>query len=63
MVLGVAERVWTVGELLDAALATQPTKPKTTAPDRRKPNVPRISHTATESDTTNGAERPVRSHA
>lgn len=36
MALGVAERVWTIGDLLDAALATQPITPVTTAPDRRK---------------------------
>lgn len=36
MALGIAERVWTIGDLLDAALATQPIAPKTTAPDRRK---------------------------
>jgi len=36
MVLGVADRVWTIGDLLDAALATQPITPVTTAPDRRK---------------------------
>jgi hypothetical protein len=36
MALGVADRVWMIGELLDAALATQPITPKTTAPDRRK---------------------------
>lgn len=36
MALGVADRVWTIAELLDAALATQPITPVTTAPDRRK---------------------------
>lgn len=36
MVLGIAERVWTIGDLLDAAIATQPITPVTTAPDRRK---------------------------
>jgi IS1 family transposase len=36
MVLGIADRVWTIGDLLDAALATQPITPVTTAPDRRK---------------------------
>jgi IS1 family transposase len=36
MALGITERVWTVGDLLDAAIATQPIEPKTTAPDRRK---------------------------
>jgi hypothetical protein len=34
--LGITERVWTVGDLLDAALATQPIDPVVTAPDRRK---------------------------
>jgi IS1 family transposase len=34
--LGVADRTWAIGELIDAALATQPIKPVTTAPDRRK---------------------------
>ncbi len=34
--LGVADRVWTLGDLVDAALATQPITPVTTAPDRRK---------------------------
>ena len=33
---GIADRVWTVGDLLDAALATQPIDPVVTAPDRRK---------------------------
>jgi IS1 family transposase len=36
MAIGVADRVWTIGDLLDAALATQPITPVTTAPDRRK---------------------------
>ena len=36
MALGVADRVWTVGDLLDAALATQPNDPVVTPPDRRK---------------------------
>lgn len=36
MAVGIAERVWTIGDLLDAALATQPITPATTAPDRRK---------------------------
>jgi IS1 family transposase len=35
MALGIAERVWTIGDLLDAALATQPIDPVVTAPDRR----------------------------
>ncbi len=34
--LGIAQRVWTIGDLIDAALATQPIEPVTTAPDRRK---------------------------
>jgi IS1 family transposase len=34
--LGITDRVWTVGDLLDAALATQPIEPITTAPDRRR---------------------------
>jgi IS1 family transposase len=36
MALGIADRVWTISDLLDAALATQPITPVTTAPDRRK---------------------------
>jgi IS1 family transposase len=36
MALGVAERVWSTGDLIDAALATQPVEPVTTAPDRRR---------------------------
>jgi hypothetical protein len=36
MALGIADRVWTIGDLVDAALATQPIAPVTTAPDRRK---------------------------
>jgi hypothetical protein len=34
--LGVVDRTWTLGELVDAALATQPITPVTTASDRRK---------------------------
>lgn len=34
--LGIAERVWTIGDLLDAALAAEPPKPTSTAPDRRR---------------------------
>src|ERR1700731_2582694 len=34
--LGVADRTWAIGELIDAALATQPIKPVPTAPERRK---------------------------
>jgi IS1 family transposase len=36
MALGIADRVWTIGDLIDAALATQPITPETSAPDRRK---------------------------
>jgi IS1 family transposase len=36
MALGVADRVWTIGDLIEAALGTQPIAPETTAPDRRK---------------------------
>jgi hypothetical protein len=36
MALGIADRVWMIGDLVDAALAAQPITPKTTAPDRRK---------------------------
>jgi hypothetical protein len=36
MALGIADRVWTIADLLEAALATQPITPVTTAPDRRK---------------------------
>jgi IS1 family transposase len=34
--LGIADRVWTIGDLLDAALATQPIDPVVTPADRRK---------------------------
>jgi IS1 family transposase len=34
--LGVTDRVWTIGELIDAALATQSIAPTPTAPDRRR---------------------------
>jgi hypothetical protein len=34
--LGVADRAWTIGDLIDAALATQSITPVPTAPDRRK---------------------------
>jgi hypothetical protein len=34
--LGITDHVWTVGDLLDAALATQPITSVTTAPDRRR---------------------------
>jgi len=36
MALGISDRVWSVGDLLDAALATQPIDPVITASDRRK---------------------------
>ena len=36
MALGIADRVWTIGDLVDAAIATQPITPETTAPSRRK---------------------------
>jgi IS1 family transposase len=36
MALGIADRVWSLGDLIDAALATQPVEPVTTAPDRRR---------------------------
>lgn len=36
MALGIADHAWSLGELLDAALATQPIDPVVTAPDRRK---------------------------
>jgi hypothetical protein len=34
--IGVADRTWSIGDLIDAALATHPITPVTTAPDRRK---------------------------
>jgi IS1 family transposase len=34
--LGITDRAWSLGELIDAALATQPTDPVVTAPQRRK---------------------------
>jgi len=34
--LGIADHVWSIGELIDAALATQSETPETTASDRRK---------------------------
>jgi len=36
MVLGIAKHVWSIGDLLDAALAVAPTEPTETAPDRRR---------------------------
>jgi hypothetical protein len=34
--LGIADRAWGIGDLLDAALATQPIEPVVTPPDRRR---------------------------
>jgi hypothetical protein len=34
--LGVVDRAWTIGALMDAALATQPITPVPTAPEPRK---------------------------
>jgi hypothetical protein len=34
--LGVVDRAWAIGDLIDAALATQPITPVPTVPDRRK---------------------------
>jgi hypothetical protein len=34
--IGVADRVWAIGDLIDAALATQSITPVPIAPDRRK---------------------------
>ena len=34
--LGIADHVWSIGEMIDAALATLPIEPITTAPDRRR---------------------------
>jgi IS1 family transposase len=34
--LGISDRVWSIGDLIDAALATQPIAPTPTAPDRRR---------------------------
>jgi IS1 family transposase len=36
MALGITDRVWTIGDLLDASLAAEPPKPTPTAPDRRR---------------------------
>jgi hypothetical protein len=36
MALGIADHVWSIGELIDAALATQSDAPRTPAPDRRR---------------------------
>ena len=34
--LGITDHIWTIGELIDAALAAVPPKPAPTAPDQRK---------------------------
>jgi IS1 family transposase len=36
MALGITDRAWTIGELLDAALSAEPPLPEPTAPDRRR---------------------------
>jgi hypothetical protein len=36
MALGITDRVWSIGDLIDAALKAVPPKPTLTAPDRRK---------------------------
>jgi hypothetical protein len=36
MALGIAKHVWSIGELIDAALAVAPRKPTETAPDPRR---------------------------
>jgi hypothetical protein len=36
MALGIARHVWSIGELIDAALAVAPAAPTKTAPDRRR---------------------------
>jgi IS1 family transposase len=36
MALGIADHVWSIGELVDAALAVEPPAPTETAPDRRR---------------------------
>ncbi len=36
MAIGIADHVWSIGELLDAALAVAPHEPTETAPDRRR---------------------------
>jgi IS1 family transposase len=36
MALGIADRVWTIGDLIDAALKAVPPLPTPTAPDRRR---------------------------
>jgi hypothetical protein len=34
--LGITDHIWSISELIEAALGTQPIAPETTAPDRRK---------------------------
>jgi hypothetical protein len=34
--LGITDHVWSIGELIDAALAAVPPKPTPTAPERRR---------------------------
>jgi hypothetical protein len=36
MAIGITDHVWSIGELIDAALAAVPPKPTTTAPERRR---------------------------
>jgi hypothetical protein len=36
MAIGITNHAWSIGELLDAALAVEPPAPTTTAPDRRR---------------------------
>jgi IS1 family transposase len=36
MAIGITDHAWSIGELLDAALAVAPREPTTTAPDRRR---------------------------
>jgi hypothetical protein len=36
MALGIAKHVWSIGELIDAALAVAPSEPTETAPERRR---------------------------
>jgi hypothetical protein len=36
MAVKITDHVWSIGELIDAALATQPIDPVVTAPDRRR---------------------------
>jgi len=36
MAIGRTDHAWSIGELLDAALAVAPREPTTTAPDRRR---------------------------